>query len=458
MKAVPWERMKKMTKIRTAHILLLAIFASALFFAASALSNPVLGEDVMLSAGHYISNAASLEVGEPPVAHSLLAFGLRVAEPFGVGPFAVWAFVSSACFALASVTVYTLSRRATGSEVIAVSSAFLTVFSSLLFILAGFGYCKQLLGITLTPIVILGFWHGLNEKRQRVLVLSGVLAGVVGLTHEIAFASIIIALLGYVGFVSANEKRIREDLLKATALVAIPALVLAGPFYASKTTTIMDACGEGTQEYTLFYGTHFNTPVSNYSEPVLFSLATIGVVVLLSRRSPFDLFLVSWLLSAVIIAQPWAGFSDRFEIQMVLPLALISGMVIGQLSYLLRMARRFAGTIVSNFFTIQVIGYVGAFLILFLVFQSVTITNFSGGSSRPEPVIDNSFNFLLWPISLAGLCLDGLTSALVKVVVGIPATIAFWVLTVKFALRKIGRIVFEEGAEFRGLGGIHAEE
>lgn len=419
---------------------LLVIFAGAMFYGIYSVENHPLREDLESSMSYYITSMDNISSGDPPVAFCLLHGFNSALSSFGVSATSTWIVAAAFFFALGAITIYLLVKQLTKSAITGLAASFFITFSSVTVLLVTFGYCKQSLAISLTPLSVLFFWRGIETKRNMNFILAGIFLGVVGLTHEIAFGSLVITYLAYAGFMLGHRRRIPWEEIKACAVVLVPALLITGGFYLQEGGAIMTVGGEGNVYYGWFYGTHFSTPLTNYSDPLLFALAIVGVGITLHRRRPADFFILSWILSAFILTRPWAGFVDRFEIQMVLPLAILAAMT---LSYLVDLGRAITGKSwrTAKNKTSRIIRFDALILIIFILFivvELVTIINFSGTlSTRPPPVINPNFDPILLPISTIGIALDGLSAALLKFAVGVPLTVALWVFVSKVVYQKL---------------------
>jgi hypothetical protein len=202
---------------------------------------------------------------------------------------------------------------------------------------------KNALGVALAPLVVFFFWRGMEDGRKLDLILGGLIFGAVGLTHELVFGILIIVFLSHLAFLFAYRRRIPWKELKAVVVVAVPVGLVCGIFYAGSFGTISTMAGEREpavpgelQAVAAFLGEppegpHFQERTISrfYDEYIgcpLFVLASLGAGVAVYRRRPADLFLLTWVMAALVMAQPWVirDYQWRFSLMLATPVALLA--------------------------------------------------------------------------------------------------------------------------------------
>jgi hypothetical protein len=253
---------------------------------------------------------------------------------------------TSLASALVVLTTFLMMRRLTRNTATALVAAFFSAFIPASFRMFG-ELQKNAFGVALAPLAVFFFWRGMEEGRRLDLILAGVALGAIGLTHELVFGVLIIVYLSYLGFLLAHRRRIPWRELKAAIVIAVPVALVCGIFYIGKLGAIASMAGErehmvppgelGAAELMLQGepqppgGPFFRGPTMShfYDEYIgcpLFVLAALGVGVTVYRRRPADLFLLTWVMAALAMAQSWVipEYRWRFPLMLATPIALLA--------------------------------------------------------------------------------------------------------------------------------------
>lgn len=251
--------------------ILLAIFVGA-FLNALLLMNENTVDDFEHQISYHTDGLDSIPPGDPPITFLALAGVNKVLLPFDVSQKVSLMVGGALLFSFGAVTLYILTKRLTKSRAAAIAAAFFLVFSNASIILVSMAHWKQSFAISIIPISVLFFWRGVETKRITNFILSGLFLGLVGLTHEIAFGSLVIMYLSYPVFLFGYRKQIPWREIKGCLIIFMLAAPLAGGFYLSKISMIANVGGGGTSSYPPFFGPHYVTPISSYFTPALLAL------------------------------------------------------------------------------------------------------------------------------------------------------------------------------------------
>lgn len=279
--------------------------------------------------------------GTPPVFFHFAAWNSAIFSAFGASRITAFDIATALGSGLVALTTFLMVRRLTKNRVTALAAAFFSAFVPASFRMMG-ELQKNALGVSLAPLAVLFLWRGFDGNKKLDLILAGVLLGVVGLTHELVFGTLVIAYISYLAFLLAHRRRIPWRELKAMVIVAVVAALLCGWFYYPRLSGIsgMTAGQQGTsfmaqggyqppsqpqESMYRFYDEYVGRP--------LLALAVLGGGVAVYRRRAQDFFLLAWGLSALIMAQPWVvqDYQWRFALMLatpVVPLAAV-GLVEG---------------------------------------------------------------------------------------------------------------------------------
>lgn len=323
-------------------IVLLVIFAGALYLRLSVtLGHGLpLGRDgpyhlfhVGYLLDHYPSNPF---LSSPPVFFHFAAGVCTILSAFGVSLMTSFNIATALASGLVALTTFLMVRRLTKNDATALAAAFLSAFVPGSFRMMG-ELQKNAFGVALAPLPVLFLWRGLESKRKLDFVVAGIALGVVGLTHELAFGTLVIAYICYLAFLLAYRRRIPWRELKAAIIIAIPVALICGYFYIGKLGTIGGMAGEGQAATLVAQGELQQPPggqgpegvlhvlYNDYIGQLLLVLAAIGAGIAAYRRKPADFFLLAWGMSALIMAQTWVAYDNwRFVIMLATPMVLLA--------------------------------------------------------------------------------------------------------------------------------------
>jgi hypothetical protein len=311
-------------------LILLVIFAGALYIRLSVTLGHglALGRDgpyhlfhVGYLLNHYPSDPF---LSSPPVFFHFGAGVCALLSAFGSSLMTSFGVATALASGLVSLTTFLMVRRLTKNDATALVAAFLSAFVPASFRLMG-ELQKNAFGVALAPLPVLFLWRGLEGGRKLDFVVAGIALGIVGLTHELAFGTLVIAYICYLALLLAHRRRIPWRELKAAIIIAIPAAIICGYFYIGKFGTIEGMAGEG--KASLGGSTTVYNRYDEYIGQLLLVFAAIGGGVAAYRRKPADFFLLAWGMSAVIMAQPWLAYDHdnwRFALMLATPMVLLA--------------------------------------------------------------------------------------------------------------------------------------
>lgn len=231
-------------------------------------------------------------IAYPPVFHLLLA-GLAVL--FKVDPFQVARFIQPFMAMMLVLSVTYVTYRLFGF-ISGLSAGLLTIFSFIT-INRGFFASPGTLSLIIMPLALYAFYRANEDKNIKFLLISGVLSGIVFLTHSLT--ALIILLVIFVYFISMKMLKRNFNAKYLAMFIIITggiALIWWGPLY-------------------LFYHPHFNVfpgyplPISEFYVRYLgiipTILATIGGLFLLKRGENKGVFVMVWALSTLLLSRTY---------------------------------------------------------------------------------------------------------------------------------------------------------
>jgi hypothetical protein len=261
-------------------------------------------------------------LSSPPIFFHFAAGVCALLSAFGASLMTSFNIATALASGLVVLTTFLMVRRLTKNDVTALVAAFFSAFIPASFRMMG-ELQKNAFGVTLAPLAVLFLWRGLENGRKLDFIVAGIVLGVVGLTHELAFGALVIAYISYLAFLFAYRRRIPWRELKAAVIIAIPAALICGAFYIGKLGAIENMVGEGRPglppgDIYRFY--------DEYIGQLLLVFAALGAGVAAYRRKATDLFLLAWGMSALIMAQPWVvrGYQWRFTLMLATPMVLLA--------------------------------------------------------------------------------------------------------------------------------------
>jgi hypothetical protein len=346
---------KLLSKLRLVHItrrhafmlvVLLMVFAAALYMRLSVVFNYglPLGRDgpyhlyhVQYLLEHWPSTHFSLGNTHSSFFH--FAAGIHaLLSTLGASLMTSFNIATSLASALVVLTTFLMMRRLTKNIATALTTAFFSGFIPASFRMFG-ELQKNAFGVALAPISVFFFWRGLESGKKLDLLAAGIVLGVVGLTHELVFGTLVIAYLSYLAFLLAYRRRIPWRELKVMVMIAIPAAIICGAFYLDRLGGVEGMVSEGPAAILMAQGELQQPPegpmggppsvyrfYAEYIGPLLLVLAALGAGVAAYRRKPTDFFLLAWGMSALIMAQPWVnlGYQWRFALMLATPMVLLA--------------------------------------------------------------------------------------------------------------------------------------
>lgn len=259
---------------------------------------------------------------EVPGFFHFAAFLMGLFSSFGVSRFTAFDIVTALASGLVSLTSYIMMKRLTGDQKTALLAAFFSAFLTGNLRLMG-ELQKNALGVTLAPLSIFFYWRALKTGKWVDGVLSGISLGVVGLTHQLVFGTLVIGYISYLALLLAYWRRIPWREIRVTLLTGVLAALLCGWLYygsfGGAGGLSEDSSAPPGESNIYFY-------YSEFTGRLLLFFALVGIGVGVFRRRKSDLFLIAWWLSAFIMAQPWvsADYEWRFAIMLGVPTAFLA--------------------------------------------------------------------------------------------------------------------------------------
>lgn len=331
-------------------LILLTIFAGALYLRLSVVLDRGLptGKDgpyylfhVKYLLEHYPSDPF---LGDPPVFFHLTAWGSSLFSALGASLLTSYFVATTLPLVIIIPTIFLMMRKLTKNSITALVAVFFSVFvvaNVQMFV----EFQKNALGVALAPLSVFFFWRGLEggKKLSMVmnLVIGGLLLGVIGLTHQLAFGTLSITYVSYLAFLLAHRRRIPWREIKAVVIVAISAAVVCGAFYYGRLGGLGGMAGERSSSAMAMLVAEGQQPpmLPPQEQPInmiydtfigklLLVLAVFGAGVAAYRRRPQDFFLLAWGMSSLLMAQSWVvqDYQWRFTLMLATPIALLAAL------------------------------------------------------------------------------------------------------------------------------------
>lgn len=260
-------------------------------------------------------------ISYPPVFHLLLiACGLLVGDMFNAARIlqpvlTLFLFLS---FAYVAYKLY-------GSVLVGVTAGFFIFFSVVFqrFILPG----PENLALILFPLVIYGFYLSTNNKSYKYASVSGIIAGVVCLTHMLSASFLFLVTSIYAILISLKDKSI----LKYWMVFVISAFLVASIWWIPLLV-----------KYGIVFNSNGDAPylVSFLSYPKFFGILTLlfaflGAIPMLKRRSKQDILILTSLISILVVSNlNYLGvsiLSNRFLTFALFPMVVMAGLGVNYL-------------------------------------------------------------------------------------------------------------------------------
>ncbi|MCE5214769.1 MAG: glycosyltransferase family 39 protein [Methanobacterium sp.] len=231
-------------------------------------------------------------IAYPPVFHLLLA-GLSIL--FNWDPFQIVRFMQP-FLGMALVLVITFVTYRLFGLISGISAGLLTIYSLITFN-RGFIVSPATLSFILMPLVLYLYYLANEDLNLRYLIISGILCGVVCLTHSLTALIIIMVILLFAVTMKILKRNISFKFLIIFLLITtVLALLWWGPLY-------------------LFYHPQFNVfsgyplPISEYYIRYLgiipTILATVGGLLLLKKGENKGIFILVWAFSILLLSRAY---------------------------------------------------------------------------------------------------------------------------------------------------------
>lgn len=206
-----------------------------------------------------------------------------------------------------------------GSVLVGVTAGFFIFFSVVFqrFILPG----PENLALILFPLVIYGFYLSIQNKSYKYASISGIIAGVVFLTHTLSASFLLLVTSIYAILISLKDKSI----LKYWLVFVVSTFLVASIWWAPLLI-----------KYGLVFNSGGDSPymVSLLSYPKFFGVLTLlfaflGAIPMIKRRSRQDILILISLISILLVSNlNYLGvpiLSNRFLTFALFPLVVMAG-------------------------------------------------------------------------------------------------------------------------------------
>lgn len=231
-------------------------------------------------------------IAYPPVFHFLLA-GLSYLlkwDPFQV------ARMLQPFLAMALVLVITFITYRLFGLISGISAGLLTIYSLITFN-RGFIASPATLSFILMPLVLFLYYQANENLNLRYLIISGILCGVVCLTHSLTALMVLMVILIYIVTMKLLKRNINlKFLILFLIITALFALLWWGPLYLLY-----------HPEFNVFSG--YPLPISEYYIRYLgiipTILATVGGLFLLKKGENKGIFILVWALSILLLSRAY---------------------------------------------------------------------------------------------------------------------------------------------------------
>ncbi len=323
---------------------------------------------------------------EVPGFFHFAAWVMGALSVLGVSRITAFDIATALASGLVAITTFLMMRRLTKNSWIALMAAFLSAFLPANLRLMG-ELQKNAFGVTLMPLSVLFFWRSLESESKLDMIVTGILLGVVGLTHQLAFGTLAIAYVTYLGVLMAYRKRIPWKEIRIVAIIGVVAALICGWYYYGAISGAESLAGESgpapAQEGPAIYRFY-----DEYMGRMLLFFSLVGLGVGILRRRKSDLFLIAWWLSALAMAQPWVSseYQWRFAIMLGMPTALLAAVgIIDGIGGLLE-SKPFARIGKSHSHLVQK-GILGGVVIFVVLVQTCSAHYYAWNGEMLQPLI-----------------------------------------------------------------------
>lgn len=243
-------------------------------------------------------------IAYPPIFHMLLA-GLSYI--FGADPFQAARYLQPVLAMALVLSVTYVTYRLFGF-ISGISAGILTMFSLITFN-RGFFASPGTLSLILMPIILYAYYMANEHVKLKYILLSGVLCGVVFLTHSLTALLILLMIFTFAASMKLLKRTFNLNYLVIFLIITAGiALLWWGPLYLLYHPQI-----------NLFPG--YPLPISEYYVrylgviPAL--LATVGGLYLLKRGENKGIFILTWALSALLLSRAYLAGLDIIPIRVL---------------------------------------------------------------------------------------------------------------------------------------------
>ena len=231
-------------------------------------------------------------IAYPPVFHFLLAglAALFKADPFQVARF-LQPFMAMALVLSVSYVTYRLFGFISG-----VSAGLITILS-LITINRGFFTSPGTLSLIIMPVALYAFYRANENNNIKLLLISGILSGIVFLTHSLTALMIILVILVYAATMLLLVRNFNGKYLALFLIITAGiALIWWGPIFLLY-----------HPQFNVFSG--YPIPISEfyirYLGIIPTILATVGGLFLLKKGENKGVFILVWALSTLILSRAY---------------------------------------------------------------------------------------------------------------------------------------------------------
>jgi len=250
----------------------------------------------------------------PPLFHFLL---LSLSFLFGVDIFQAARFLQPVLFTFITLSFSVVAYKLTKSNLIGVSAGFFIFFSVAFqrFLLSG----PENLAFIMFPWVIYGFYRSLENKNYRYALFSGLLTGIILLTHALSGICLLLIISIYSLLIGVKNKFLFRYLILFLFIAFIVASTWWLPLIINYSIppSLQANFMLSLQDYIAFLGL------------LTLIFAFLGAVPMIKRRSNLDILLITAFVSLLgISGLNYLGIpilSNRILTFAVFPLVVMAG-------------------------------------------------------------------------------------------------------------------------------------
>ncbi len=248
---------------------------------------------------HYIPEVEptygnGIEYQYPP---GLMLFFAVMTQITGVELVYLGRFVAVGLGALTTIFVYVLGKKLTKDYRVGLLAALLAA-SSVRYISRSGGFNSELFGHLLMPLILLFLYKGMKEKKDRNLLISGLLLAGLIISHHLSSAVMIVSLVFFSFLLLVFKRRKGFSEIKKVLFVLAIGLIISFPFWIKLATggimniVVKEAYGrEGFLTVKNFYK-HLGIPQ--------FFLGFAGIAYALYKRKTGHILLIAWAIPCIL--------------------------------------------------------------------------------------------------------------------------------------------------------------